>query len=56
VELPAGRLADRLRAEQYRYFRGETWLEEYLQSVQNVGGALGATVRTGGRVTAQIGR
>jgi predicted homoserine dehydrogenase-like protein len=30
VELPAGRLADRLRAEQYRHFRGETWLEERL--------------------------
>src|ERR1700754_4888569 len=28
VVLPAGRLADRLRAEQYRKFRGETWLEE----------------------------
>ena len=28
VELPAGRIADRLRAEQYRHFRGETWLEE----------------------------
>ena len=28
VELPAGRVADRLRAEQYRHFRGETWLEE----------------------------
>jgi predicted homoserine dehydrogenase-like protein len=28
VELPAGRLADRLRAEQYRHFRGESWLEE----------------------------
>jgi predicted homoserine dehydrogenase-like protein len=28
VELPAGRLADRLRAEQYRHFRGETWLED----------------------------
>jgi predicted homoserine dehydrogenase-like protein len=27
VELPPGRLADRLRAEQYRVFRGETWLE-----------------------------
>ena len=26
VELPAGRLADQLRAEQYRHFRGETWL------------------------------
>lgn len=30
VELPSGRLADRLRAEQYRIFRGETWLEELL--------------------------
>jgi predicted homoserine dehydrogenase-like protein len=29
VQLPDGRLADRLRAEQYRHFRGETWLEEY---------------------------
>jgi predicted homoserine dehydrogenase-like protein len=31
VELPAGRIADRLRAEQYRHFLGETWLEERLQ-------------------------
>ncbi len=30
VELPVGRLADRLRAEQYRHFRGETWLEDSL--------------------------
>ena len=30
VTLPTGRLADRLRAEQYRHFRGETWLEELL--------------------------
>lgn len=30
VVLPAGRLADRLRAEQYRKFRGETWLSELL--------------------------
>ena len=30
VELPARRLADRLRAEQYRHFRGETWLEDLL--------------------------
>jgi predicted homoserine dehydrogenase-like protein len=27
VELPPDRLGDRLRAEQYRHFRGETWLE-----------------------------
>ncbi len=29
VELPVGRLADQLRAEQYRHFRGETWLDSY---------------------------
>ena len=28
VELPPGRLADRLRAEQYERFRGETWLTD----------------------------
>src|SRR5262252_1825164 len=28
VELPAERLADRLRAEQYRHFRAESWLED----------------------------
>lgn len=28
VTLPVGRLADRLRAEQYRHFRDETWLDE----------------------------
>jgi predicted homoserine dehydrogenase-like protein len=27
IELPANRLADRLRAEQYKHFRGSTWLE-----------------------------
>jgi predicted homoserine dehydrogenase-like protein len=31
VDLPAGRLADGLRAEQYRVFRGESWLEERLR-------------------------
>jgi predicted homoserine dehydrogenase-like protein len=30
VELPPGRLADRLRAEQYRHFCDETWLEARL--------------------------
>ena len=34
VELPVGRLADRLRAEQYRHFRGITWLEEHLEGTQ----------------------
>jgi predicted homoserine dehydrogenase-like protein len=28
VDLPPHRLADRLRAEQYRHFRGESWLEK----------------------------
>src|SRR5215470_13787184 len=30
VELPPGRLADRLRAEQYRHFRAENWLEDLI--------------------------
>jgi len=30
VRLPPDRLADQLRAEQYRVFRGEVWLEELL--------------------------
>ncbi len=32
VELPPNRLADQLRAQQYHYFRGETWLEERMKS------------------------
>jgi predicted homoserine dehydrogenase-like protein len=28
VQLPPGRLADQLRAEQYRHFRGESWLAD----------------------------
>lgn len=32
VELPQGRLADQLRAQQYRHFRGETWLEEKVET------------------------
>ncbi|MGO4172573.1 NAD(P)H-dependent oxidoreductase [Bosea sp. TAF32] len=31
IVLPPGRLADTLRAEQYRHFRGETWLEDLLK-------------------------
>ena len=30
VTLPPDRLGDQLRAEQYRHFRGEAWLEELL--------------------------
>lgn len=30
VDLPENRLADQLRAEQYRHFRGETWLQDLL--------------------------
>ena len=32
IELPAGRLADKLRAEQYKHFRGDSWLEEYINA------------------------
>jgi predicted homoserine dehydrogenase-like protein len=32
VELPSGRIADRLRAEQYLHFRGERWLEDVLNA------------------------
>jgi predicted homoserine dehydrogenase-like protein len=32
VELPPNRLADRLRGEQYRHFRGETWLEDIVKN------------------------
>ncbi len=32
VILPDGRLADRLRAEQYQHFRGESWLTELLKA------------------------
>jgi predicted homoserine dehydrogenase-like protein len=41
VELPAGRIADALRAEQYRNFRGETWLEEHL--AQGAGRSIAST-------------
>jgi len=34
VVLPTGRTADRLRAEQYRHFRGEGWMEHLLDSPQ----------------------
>jgi hypothetical protein len=31
VALPAGRLADKLRADQYKMFRGESWLADHLE-------------------------
>ena len=34
VSLPPGRIADRLRAEQYIRFRGETWLDERLAAAR----------------------
>jgi predicted homoserine dehydrogenase-like protein len=34
VILPPNRLADRLRAEQYRHFRGERWLEDVVADAQ----------------------
>src|SRR6266480_7717206 len=42
VELPVGRLADRLRAEQYRHFGNVTWLEELLQRTQGAASTLKA--------------
>ena len=36
VILPPDRIADRLRAEQYEYFRGESWLHEYASMHQGV--------------------
>ena len=36
---PPGRLADALRAEQYRHFRGETWLEDHLRDKGDAGPA-----------------
>jgi predicted homoserine dehydrogenase-like protein len=35
VILPANRLADQLRAEQYRRFRGETWLADLLKGTED---------------------
>ncbi len=32
VDLPSSRIADSLRAEQYRHFRNETWLDEHLRT------------------------
>ncbi len=37
VILPKGRIADQLRAEQYRHFRAETWLEERLAAPERQG-------------------
>jgi predicted homoserine dehydrogenase-like protein len=39
LELPKGRIADTLRAEQYRHFRRESWLEEHLAGTHGVVGA-----------------
>ena len=35
IELPSNRLADRLRAEQYKYFRDENWMEDSLAGVES---------------------
>jgi predicted homoserine dehydrogenase-like protein len=32
VDLPSGRLADKLRAEQYKHFSGDPWLEHWIAS------------------------
>jgi predicted homoserine dehydrogenase-like protein len=48
VVLPVGRLADQLRAEQYRKFRGETWLHVHLSAPQVTEQARQATVLADG--------
>jgi predicted homoserine dehydrogenase-like protein len=56
VVLPAGRLADRLRADQYQKFRGESWLGDLLAASQEQGSAsapVDAAVRTS-RADAQL--
>jgi len=37
VQVPDGRLADRLRAEQYHHFRSETWLQDLLGPEKSTG-------------------
>src|SRR5262245_38315929 len=57
VVLPAGRLADQLRAEQYCKFRGETWLQERLETSRaRTGAPLGAgqTLGTSGSEAAHL--
>jgi predicted homoserine dehydrogenase-like protein len=45
VTLPPERLADQLRAEQYRHFRGERWLEALVAAHPS---GLGASSRSSG--------
>ena len=42
VDLPAGRLADRLRAEQLERFRGETWLSDRLAGQTSIAAGFSA--------------
>jgi predicted homoserine dehydrogenase-like protein len=44
VELPAGRLADQLRADQYLHFRGESWLRDHQARAARPSPAVAATV------------
>jgi predicted homoserine dehydrogenase-like protein len=46
VSLPPGRLADRLRAEQYARFRGESWLERLVQGLDPSGADGGTEAAT----------
>jgi predicted homoserine dehydrogenase-like protein len=55
VKLPAGRLSDRLRAEQYRHFRGDAWLDEFVRGdalAADGRGAAGQTPRKTGHPAA----
>jgi predicted homoserine dehydrogenase-like protein len=40
VQLPPGRVADELRAEQYRHFRNELWLQDHLSIQTDAGPAM----------------
>src|SRR3954467_3167597 len=39
VKLPPGRIADQLRAEQYRIFHGQTWLDELVSATADRSGS-----------------
>ena len=52
VVLPAGRIADRLRADQYARFRGENWLSDVLDNDR--GGRAPARAAASGEVPASL--
>ena len=55
VKLPPNRLSDKLRAEQYRHFRGETWLEDFL-SVSEIDRTMSPEIRSPANPPSSTGR